>query len=336
MPDRAPLVSVVMSVYNDGPFVKEAVASILGQSFGDFEFVIVDDGSIDDSVQQIKEFCDPRIRLLRQGNRGLAEALNRGIKASRGQYIARQDGDDISEPWRLEKQVRHLEANSEIGLMGSQVSIIDESGKILVTMDFPGDDHSLQRLLLSDGKAIPLYHGAVMFRKSAAIKAGLYRPEFKQAQDLDFFLRLAEGTQLANFPEVAYRWRLRKASVNNTKWENQRDYARMARWCAKCRRRGEPEPEISLVEILRPLLRNGLSRLRKASAENEYDFSLAKLMLNAGQKKEARVYLMGVIIKQPNNFYAWLLLGLSAFPQELTNRLWDKLRSVYWKAIWKK
>lgn len=335
MAGDAPLVSVVMSVYNDGPFIKEAVSSILQQSFGDFEFIIIDDGSIDDSVKTVRKFDDSRIRLIRQENRGLAAALNRGIGEARGRYIARQDGDDVSEVNRLEMQVQHLERDTRIVLLGCNITFIEESGRILGTSDFPLDDDSLQhRLLYNDWERIPFYHGAVMFRKAEAYKAGLYRPQFTQAQDLDFFLRLAENGRLANIPAAGYRWRLRRTSINNTKWENQRDYGRLARVCALQRRRGETEPAINLESVQRPFLRSALSRLRRASPEVEYEFNLAKLLLHAGKTSPAREYLCNVIRKQPSNIYAWLLLLLAALPPGLTKVLWGRMRTIYRTLIW--
>ena len=122
-----PKVSVVMSVYNSEPFIRDAIKSILGQSFQDFEFIIINDGSTDGSLQIIQSYGDSRIRITSQENLGLTKSLNKGIGIARGEYIARQDADDISEPSRLEKQVAVLEQNSRAVLVSSNIRYFSEA-----------------------------------------------------------------------------------------------------------------------------------------------------------------------------------------------------------------
>ena len=122
-----PKVSVVMSVYNSEPFIRDAINSILGQTFQDFEFIIINDGSTDGSLQIIQSYGDSRIRITSQENLGLTKSLNKGIGIARGEYIARQDADDISEPSRLEKQVAVLEQNSRAVLVSSNIRYFSEA-----------------------------------------------------------------------------------------------------------------------------------------------------------------------------------------------------------------
>ena len=126
MPD-APTVSVVMTVYNTERYVGEAVGSVLGQTFGDFEFVIVDDGSTDRSTTILKDFAarDPRIRLVSRPNTGIVAAANEGIGLARGRYLARMDSDDVCLPRRFETQVNYLEQHPECVLVGSRVTVVD-------------------------------------------------------------------------------------------------------------------------------------------------------------------------------------------------------------------
>ena len=122
-----PKVSVVMSVCNSEPFIRDAINSILGQTFQDFEFIIINDGSTDGSLQIIQSYGDSRIRITSQENLGLTKSLNKGIGIARGEYIARQDADDISEPSRLEKQVAVLEQNSRAVLVSSNIRYFSEA-----------------------------------------------------------------------------------------------------------------------------------------------------------------------------------------------------------------
>ncbi len=200
---RPPLVSVVMTVYNDGAYVTEAVRSILGQTFTDFEYIIVDDGAIDDSVAKIQAFGDRRIRLIRQANTGIAEALNHGIREAHGELIARQDADDVSDPRRLERLVEFAKEHPDVGLVGTWMRVIDEQGAPLTEKHYPTDNESLQRELTLDNTFL---HGSVLFRKATALQVGLYRGAFR-CEDFDLWLRMAEVSELANLPEILYSWR---------------------------------------------------------------------------------------------------------------------------------
>ena len=332
---ESPLVSVVMSIYNDGVFIRDAISSILDQSLRDFEFIIIDDGAIDDSVAQVETFNDHRIRLIRQTNQGLAKALNRGIHEARGKYIARQDGDDISDPYRLETQVAFLEEHPAVGLVGCNALVIDEGGHPLIPTNFPTDNASLQEWLLSKSSQNPFIHGSVLFHKAIAMDVGLYRPEFKRAQDVDLWLRIAERAELANLEDIAYRWRLRRTSVGGSSKTSQHDYARLAKVCARRRRAGQPEPDLSLSQVQRKFTGKLNYALRASSPDAEYELTLAKMLLGFGEKLAGQKHLLRAIREDPFNIYAWLLLGLSAFPGNMTNLLWNGVRSLYHRTIWK-
>ena len=127
-----PKVSVLMSVYNGEKYLKEAIKSILGQSFKDFEFIIINDGSIDKTEKIIKVFNDKRIVLINQENIGLTKSLNNGLKLAQGDYIARMDADDVALSYRLEKQVKFLDSNPHIFLVGSSCYLINESNLLIV------------------------------------------------------------------------------------------------------------------------------------------------------------------------------------------------------------
>ncbi len=141
-------VSVVMAVYNAESWLSEAVESVLGQTFGDFEFVVIDDGSIDATPEILRRFHDPRLRVTRQPQSGQTPALNRALRLSQGALVARMDGDDVALPDRLARQVAFLDAHPDVGLLGTACREISASGAVLRTITPPADDHAVRRLLI--------------------------------------------------------------------------------------------------------------------------------------------------------------------------------------------
>ncbi|QEH31923.1 Putative glycosyltransferase EpsE [Aquisphaera giovannonii] len=217
-----PRISVCMSVYNGERYLDEAIDSILAQTCGDFEFLIIDDGSTDGSRAILERYAarDVRIRLNSRPNTGLAVALNEMIAMARGEYIARMDADDFSLPERFEKQLAFLDENPEYDLVGSRVTIIDPNGSPLGVM---GDclTHEEIDAALIGAKGQMIYHPAVMMRKRAVEEAGGYRAEYKVAQDLDLFLRMAERGRLANLAEPLLRYREHLDKVGHTRTAEQ-------------------------------------------------------------------------------------------------------------------
>ena len=170
MPNQ--LLTVLMSVYNGSRFLREAIESILNQTFYDFEFIIINDGSTDRTAEILATYQDKRIRIVRNSdNIGLTKSLNEGLKLARGKYIARQDADDISLPKRLERQISYLEAQPDIALLGTWANSIDERGKILWEMRPPSDPSLLRWSMLFNNNMI---HSSVMFNAAKAMDIGGY------------------------------------------------------------------------------------------------------------------------------------------------------------------
>ena len=166
-----PQISVIMAVYNGEKFLEEAIGSILKQTFLNFEFIIIDDGSEDTSLKIIKNFKDKRISILENNkNIGLSASLNKGIKLSKGKYIARMDADDISLPERLEKQYNFMERNPNIGIVGTGYDLINESGERMGTYIYPDNPVTIHWKLLT-GPVFP--HPTVMLRKKVLIENNL-------------------------------------------------------------------------------------------------------------------------------------------------------------------
>jgi glycosyltransferase involved in cell wall biosynthesis len=207
-----PLVSVILPVYNGADCVGEAIDSILRQTFGDFELIAINDGSTrDDTAGVLARVAatagDDRLRVVNlEPNRGLAGALNHGISIARGQYIARQDQDDVSRPPRLAAQVRFLEHNPRCGLVGTRAEIWIGDAPSGRHFDHPTDNAMLQFDLLTNN---PFVHSSVMIRRSALDEVGVYSTsrERQPPEDFELWSRIARRFTVANLPErlVIYR-----------------------------------------------------------------------------------------------------------------------------------
>ncbi|MBI2881404.1 MAG: methyltransferase domain-containing protein [Candidatus Tectomicrobia bacterium] len=218
-----PKVSVVMSVLNGEAYLAEAVGSILSQTFRDFEWVVLDDGSTDRTRDILAGFEDLRLRVIRQENRGLAASLNRAVAESCGEYVARMDADDFSYPNRFQNQVAFLDAHPEYALIGCYYHIVDAAGQLLGLQYRPVQNEDLQRALLH---ANQFAHGAVMFRRRAFDRAGGYDPQFRYAQDYDLWLRMADDFNLFNIPKALYAWRATRTNLSPAKVQEQLETAR--------------------------------------------------------------------------------------------------------------
>ncbi len=223
-------VSVIMSAYNAEQFIAQAVDSILAQSFGDFELIIINDGSADRTKSIIEQYVqqDSRIVLLDQENTGLTKALNNGIKIARGNYIARMDADDIAEPDRLERQYQFMEKNSEYALCGSRAWFIDENNKKLFKKELPITNDSIKKKLLFNNQFV---HSSLFIRKSILDEMGFYNEDFKKSQDYELVLRFASKYQIANLEDCLVLWRVNSKSISWSSKNQEKDAIR-ARWLA--------------------------------------------------------------------------------------------------------
>lgn len=200
------IVSVIMSVYNGEKYLKEAIESILCQSYRNFEFIIVNDGSVDNTELIIKEYNDDRIKLLNKANGGLAQSLNAGITISTSEYLVRMDADDVSFPERIEIQLKYMLNNPECVMTGSDGYFIDQNGNYLYTSDLPESDEEIGKVLKFTS---PFFHSSVMMKRSAVIKCGGYFEPVKQhVEDYILFNKIKQFGFLHNIKRPLIKYRL--------------------------------------------------------------------------------------------------------------------------------
>lgn len=203
--------------------MKKALRSVLSQTFSDFEFLILDDCSTDNTWDILTSFQDPRIRLIKNNvNMGLTKALNKGLGLAKGEYVARMDADDISLSERLQRQEAFLDKNQNIAMVGCWVEVIDEKGQKTKRVNFPIVPYLLRwRLLFTNTFA----HSAVMFRKDAALGVGGYSEKMRYAQDYDLWSRISMHWDVANIPAVLVEWRFREEGISAVQAKKQEEAA---------------------------------------------------------------------------------------------------------------
>ena len=302
MSSGCPKVSVVTSVYNGDRYLRSGLDSVLSQEGVDFEFIVIDDGSTDGSVEMLKRVAanDSRVRLVRQENTGLTRALIRGCQMARGHYSARHDGDDISLPGRLRAQAARLDEDPSLAFVSCWSDVIGPGDEPLLTHRRPADPSDATRLLV-EGRVGPPGHGSVMFRRDAYERAGGYRDIFYYAQDSDLWLRLSEQGRIAYLQKVLYRYRLAPDSMSASMHPAKEPYARLIEAVRQARRRGEDDSVLLREADLRPVV----SKMPHA-APGATDYFIARCLLG---RKDSRSlgYLRRAIAANPRHFRSWLL-----------------------------
>jgi len=212
--DDTPLVTVLLPVHNGSAHLRESVDTVLDQSLGDFELLVIDDASTDETPAILASYDDARLRVLvNDRNLGLTPTLNRGIREARGTYIARQDADDLSDPGRLSAQASYLEAHPEVGLLGCSYRRIDEAGRSLGLRPVPTDAVAIRwRLLFLSAFA----HSSVMIRSATLTEVGPYDEAFSYAQDYELWSRIARTREIAAIPDVLTSYRRTATSLTAT------------------------------------------------------------------------------------------------------------------------
>ena len=215
-----PKVSVIMSAYNDSKYIRQSIDSILSQTFEDFEFIIIDDASSDDTVQIIESYSDKRIRLIcNDENQGLTKNLNKALGYATGEYIARMDGDDISHADRFEKQVKYLDEHSDVVLTGTATHSF---GATDLYFFLPDDSEELKiRMLIRPVFAHPTF----MFRKKLFGEGIRYDESFRSAQDYEFASRVARDHKIGRLHDVLLEYRVHDKQISQTQNSGQNNNA---------------------------------------------------------------------------------------------------------------
>ena len=211
--DQENLVSVIMPVYNSGIYLHKAIDSILAQSHGNFELIIIDDASNDETKKILASFTDHRVKVIsNEANLGIAKSLNKGIALCNGTYIARMDADDVSIPERFEKQVNFLQKNTKVGVLGGAATLIDNCGSKLGTLT-PVKSHEFIASNLALGSCV--IHPTVMFNTKVVSKELiLYDENYKHAQDYELWLRLISKTLFRNLNIKLINYRIHPAGIS--------------------------------------------------------------------------------------------------------------------------
>lgn len=221
--ENNPLCSIVMSVYNGEVFLADAIESILQQTYANFEFIIIDDASTDNSLEIIQSYNDPRIIIIQNNeNLFLACSLNKGIRIAKGDYIVRMDADDVSMPERIMKQVSFMERNPQVGISGTCSEII---GYGTGFSNYSRDDQTIKFKLLHE---CHLLHPTLIIRKELIIDNDLfYNEEFRKNQDYELFIRAIDQTEYANLPDILIKYRQTEENIKRENFNQQENIVRI-------------------------------------------------------------------------------------------------------------
>lgn len=219
MKEKQPVASILMPVFNGEKFLAESINSVLAQTWMDFEFIIIDDGSTDNSLEIIRSFSDPRIRLLcNEVNSGLIFTLNKGILQAKGKYIVRHDCDDLMRPDRLRLQISLLEENPGVVLVGSWLQLIDENGVPAGRWRYPETDIGIRWAQLFNSA---VSHPSAVYRAEVIQKLGGYDPDFLHAEDYELWARMSMQGKVANIGKFLVDYRVHPESVTSKYSESQ-------------------------------------------------------------------------------------------------------------------
>ncbi|PYM91385.1 MAG: hypothetical protein DME04_19060 [Candidatus Rokuibacteriota bacterium] len=243
-----PVVSVLMSVHDGAPWVRAAVESVLEQTLGDLEVIVIDDGSTDTTPDVLASLRDPRLVVERREHAGLTRSLNRALGLARAPLVARLDADDVALPERLARQRAFLVTYPEVGLLGTGAREVDVIGRELAVVRPPLDDAAIRQALI---RANPFVHSSVMMRRTIVDLAGGYDESLPVAQDYDLWMRMSRLTRLANLPEPLVIRRLAPGRVSAVRDDDRLRAEARVRWRAVRRR---AYPWWCTVFAVRPLL----------------------------------------------------------------------------------
>jgi glycosyltransferase involved in cell wall biosynthesis len=270
-------VSVVMPAYNAGPFIAQAIESVLAQTWPDFELIVVNDGSTDDTLRIAERYAaqDRRVRVYSHANRGIAPTLNRCLELAANEWVFRMDADDRMRPNRLERQLAFIREHPDLAVASSLVRHIDAGNRVIGKDNSRLFTYDAVQKLVAANELIGFNHPAAALRKSAVLAVGGYRQEFWPAEDIDLWNRLVEkGYKILVQPEYLLDYRMHGNSASISRARLTRTKVRWLKDCMVRRRAGEPERD--LESFLRS--RRSLPWLTRMNQERK---DLAKIFYKA-------------------------------------------------------
>lgn len=293
-----PTVSVLMAVYNSEGYLAQAIESILTQTFPDFELIIIDDGSTDDSLAVMRHYAaqDSRIQLLTRDNRGVSTTRNELLALARSELIAVMDSDDIALPQRLELQVKFLQQHPDVVCVGGAFDIIDQNNRFLTRLQVPTEDSQIQKAALAGHTTIN--HPAAMMRRDPTLAVGGYDEAYPSTHDLDLWLKLGEIGPLANLPEAVIQYRIRSDSISGQNPIAQRQEARIV--CEQAWQRRNISGVFEATDPWRPT----------PSPQSQHQFLLKYgwWAFNSKQGVTALIYGLRAVQQWPCSLKGWKLL----------------------------
>lgn len=308
-----PRVSVLIPVYNAERYLSSAVESVLGQSYRDLEIIAINDGSTDRSASILNEFAarDPRVIVISQPNAGISAALNRGLEAASGIYVARMDADDLMAPERIAVQVAFLDENPDIGFCASSVNMIDEAGVVFDSYRPQPVTRAALSEMMKAHEAITYTHPTVTFRTAIGRSIGGYRREFEPCEDMDFFGRfITSGHAGLVIPEALLNYRVHSGSISGSKAARQIETTELVRVNLYRRLDGLPEytpSDFHLYVRAMPFSKQFFYKLKMRSRILR---QLAKYDRSSGRWPQALVRLGFAALLQPHKVVTQSLYAL--------------------------
>lgn len=291
-----PEVSVLMTVYNGMPYLVDAIESVFAQTFRDFQFVIVDDGSDEETRCYLDSITDPRVEVLRQENKGTAAAANYGLSVCTGDYIARMDADDWALPQRLEIQLNFMESNPKVGIVGSQVAPMGACG-VGGSLNLPCEHDEIFHSMMHGLHGMA--HSSIMIRGSLIRQLGGYWP-YRLIDDWDMMLRMGEVSALANINQVLLHYRVHAGSLNGSSMRKMHLHISFAIDRAKRRQAGEPMLEFEQFIELREQRPAWEKFAETAHIHALAQYRLAVAELQSNQKLKGYPRLVWAAVCSPN------------------------------------
>ncbi len=311
-----PKVTVLMPAYNAGKYIREAISSVLGQSFTDFELLIVNDGSTDDTVNIIHSFGDARIVLINQDNRGVARALNLGLSYARAPYVARFDADDVCYPNRLKIQYEFITAYPEYSIIGSAVDYADADGHHIFTHHPEGHlNEEIQQLKYN---ICPFIHSSVLYKKEVIINNGGYNEHAYTYEDHFLWVNILNNQKACNLSQPLIKVRLSPGSVSiDGKW-----HKRQFRSIKYATLKKISITESEGAELYRISEKHYSSKIKEGAY---YALCGKKFLLNNYQPERARANVAMAITLNPFRLDNYLLYVISYFPGRLITWLHNSM-----------